>query len=221
MQPAPDRGLLGRPVPGVVGLGEQIADPAQRGRHRAAPRLGGVRGEHQVHAQPAEQAVEMARALIVAELAGRGGHRLAHRRDPGVTLPQRTDPLQLLGQVGEMEIHGERPGHQLGPVQRPAGHQRRDLVPAPVGARAGSVPAPGLDHRPAQPLGVVQEILAAGLAQHLAQDPAEQPYIAPHRRGQLLAVGIPGRRGGRRGSGMLAHRASLVRLYVTAVNPHW
>ena len=161
------------------------------------------------------------------ELADRGGQRLTYRRVARVPLPQGPDPVQFLGQVGQVEVDGERPGHQLGPVQRPAGHQRRDLVPGRVrvraraqpGIRAAGLPTAGVDNRVPQPLGVVQQLLAAGFAQHLAQQAAEQPHVAAQRRGQLLPVGVPGRGGSGRGRGILAHRASLVALCVGPVNP--
>ena len=72
----------------------------------------------------------------------RRGQRLADRRGTGVPLPQRPDPVQFLGQVGQVEVDGERPGDQLGPVQRPAGHQRGDLVPGRIGVRAGPCAGP-------------------------------------------------------------------------------
>ena len=228
-QPAPDVRLLGRAVPGIVQVGEQVGDPAQRGGHRPAARLGGVRGEYRVHPEPAEQVIELVRALVPAQLADRGGQRLADRGVARVPLPQRPHPVQFLGQVGQVEVDGERPGHQLGPVQRPAGHQRRDLVPGRIRGRARPSPAPGslarplpaagVDHRVPQPLGVVQQLLAAGLAQHLAQQAAEQPHVAAQRRGQLLPVGVPGRGGSGRGRGILAHPASLVGLCVRACEP--
>ena len=44
---------------------------------------------------------------------------------------------------------------------------------------AGSRPvAAGLDDRPAQPLDVVEQVLATGFAQHLAEQAAEQPDVA-------------------------------------------
>ena len=226
-QPALDIRLLGRAEPGIVQAGEQVADPAQRGGHRPAPRLGGVRGEYRVHPEPAEQVIELGQALVPAQLADRGGQRLAHRGVARVPLPQRPHPVQFLGQVGQVEVDGERPGHQLGPVQRPAGHQRGDLVPGRVRVRAraqprtraAGLPAAGVDHRVPQPLGVVQQLLAAGFPEHLAQQAAEQPDVAAQRRGQLLPVGIPGRGGSGRGRGILAHPASLVAPCVGPVNP--
>ena len=81
----------------------------------------------------------------------------------------------------------------------------------------------GRDDRLAQPFHVVEQILAAGVAQHLAEHVAEQPDVPAHPPGQLLPVGVTGRaaRGGlplaapyrgclRRCCLVRAHRASLL-----------
>lgn len=53
----------------------------------------------------------------------------------------------------------------------------------------------GRDDRLAQPFHVVEQILAAGVAQHLAEHVAEQPDVPAHPPGQLLPVGVTGRAG--------------------------
>ena len=40
-------------------------------------------------------------------------------------------------------------------------------------------------------LHVIQEILAAGVTQHVAQQAAQQPDVVPHRLGHLVPVEIP------------------------------
>ena len=59
-------------------------------------------------------------------------------------------------------------------------------------ARAGPQAGPGRgrDDRLAQPFHVVEQILAAGFAQHLAEHVAEQPDVTAHPPGQLLPVGV-------------------------------
>ena len=120
--------------------------------------------------------------------------------------------MLFLGQVGEVEIDGKCPGDELSPIKRPASHQRRDLITGRVrrratvrgailasSSRASAVPQgaitrggpAGGDHRQPQPLDIVEQVLATGLAQHLAKQIAEQPDIPAHRLGHLLPVGIP------------------------------
>ena len=50
---------------------------------------------------------------------------------------------------------------------------------------------PGVDDRAPQPFHVVQQALAAGFAEHLAEQVAEQAYVPAHRRRHVLAVGVP------------------------------
>jgi len=51
---------------------------------------------------------------------------------------------------------------------------------------------PGRDDRVPQPFHVVEQILAAGLADHLAEQVTEKPDVPAHQRGQLLPVRLPG-----------------------------
>ena len=48
------------------------------------------------------------------------------------------------------------------------------------------------DDRVPQAFHVVEQILAARLADHLAEQVAEEPHILAHQRGQLLPVRLPG-----------------------------
>ena len=151
-QPAAGLGALGCPGPLVVGNAKQLADPAQHRHYRPAAGLGGVRGQHQVHAQFVEQLEQLSVPGVAAQLGHGGGQRLADRLAAGVALAQLPDALVFLGQVGQVEVHGEGARHLLGPVQAPGGDQGRDRVPGRV------ILAPflvaGLDHGAAQPLHV-------------------------------------------------------------------
>ena len=53
-----------------------------------------------------------------------------------------------------------------------------------------------LDHRVPELLDVIQEVLAAGVAEHFAQQAAEQPDVVPHRAGHLVPVEVPADRSG-------------------------
>ena len=103
-QSAARLGVLGRPGALVVGAAQQLADPAQHRHHGPASGLGGMRGQHQVHAQLAEQLGEVSGPGVAGQLGHGGGQRLAHRLVPGVALPQQPDALVFLGQVGQVEV---------------------------------------------------------------------------------------------------------------------
>jgi hypothetical protein len=51
--------------------------------------------------------------------------------------------------------------------------------------------AAGLDHRVPEFFDIIQEVLAAGIAQHLAQQAAQQPDVVPHRARHLMPVKVP------------------------------
>ena len=155
-------------------------------------------GEHRVYPQPGQQFGEP--AGIRAELCHRGGQRLAPRPAARLPIPlllrevrlaaQHPYPVPFLGQVGQVEVDGEGLGHQFGAGQRPARHQRRDLVAGQVGLVPRRL-VPGRDDRAAQPFHVVEQALAARLADHLAEQVAEQPDIPAQWDGQFLAVRFP------------------------------
>jgi hypothetical protein len=76
----------------------------------------------------------------------------------------------LLGQVGEVEVAGERAGHRHGPLDLPSGDHfgdgvGRDLAPA------------RRDDGFAQAFDVGQQVFAALLGQHLAEQFAEQTHV--------------------------------------------
>ena len=73
---------------------------------------------------------------------------------------------------------------------RSSGHDATSAAISPW-ASSPAVPCRAADHGPPQPLDVVEQALAAGLAEHLAQQVAEQPDIPAHRRRHVLAVGVP------------------------------
>ena len=178
--------MVGRPGPPVVQHVEQPADPAQRGHHGAPARLGGVRGEHQVHAQPGEQVGQVTGPAVVSNLGHRGGERFPQRLLPGIAFPQDANALVLFGQVGQVKVDGEGAGHLLGCLEAPRRDQRRDLVT--VRRVLVALAVAGLDYRTPQPLHVGQQLRPGGIADDLAEDVAEQPDIAPHRLRQRGAV---------------------------------
>ena len=125
-----------------------------------------------------------------------GGERLARRPVGRVTQPQRADALLLFGQVGQVEVHGERAGDLLGPLPRPRGDQRRDRLARRHGLRRSPVRRrTGVDHRVPQPLHVGEQVRPGGLYDHLAEDVAEQPDVPAHLLRQLRGITLPARAG--------------------------
>ena len=84
----------------------------------------------------------------------------------------------LLGQVGEVEVDGERMRDGLRALQRPGGDQGRDLASGII-PRIGT---PRRDDQVPEMLHVIEQVLAAGLAEHIAEHATEQPDIAAHAK---------------------------------------
>ena len=76
---------------------------------------------------------------------------------------------------------------------------------------------PGRDDRLAEPFHVVEQVLAAGLAQHRTEHVAEQPHVAAHRPGQFLPVGVAGRSPRRPASRRAGSRLSVSLLFVSGL----
>ena len=182
--------MLRGPGPLVIDHAQQIADPAQPLDHGAAPGLGGMRGQHQVHAQRFQQLADVLMPRVAVQLGHGGRQRLPYRLIPGIAFAQLADALMFLGQVGQVEVDGEGAGHLLGPVQVPRGDQHRDRVPGRIRRLIAGVPA-GLDHRVPQLLHVGQQLRADRIADDLAEDVAEQPDVASHLLRQPGPVPVP------------------------------
>ena len=135
-----------------VELRQGRGDPLELREHAAALRLGRVRREHELDAEVPQQ-----RGHLVAGDAAppERGDRLAdgladrlRRLLPGPP-PELLDPMDLLGQVDEVEVEGEGGGDRRGPwraagTRRPARAWRRQRC-RPRGAPSrgrGSAPRP-------------------------------------------------------------------------------
>ncbi len=116
------------------------------------------------------QALQQLFDALVAQLLHGVRERLALHPALGVPFAQRADAVVLLGEVGQVEVARERAGHGHGPLDLPSGdhfgdHVGRDLTPARG------------DDGLAQSFDVGQQVVAALLGQHLAEQFAEQPHI--------------------------------------------
>ena len=134
-QPAPDLGVLVGRDALVVEPVEEGEDAPQRHEHRASPRLGRVRREHEADGEVAdERLVALRRVLAQQSPHGLldGALRAPGAGRPG-TLAHAADALLLLGQVGQVEVEAEGLDEVL------------DLLVgrAPRGCRAGSAAGSG------------------------------------------------------------------------------
>ena len=171
----PQRGDLGVPLPGqqigVVQAAQHLADALELREHGAALGLGRMRGEHQLDPEGAEECRHpLGRDAPALDLPDRGADRLADRRGVGASLAlaQGADALRFLGQVHQIEVHGER---------RRRGPSRIDGEGCHLG---GQVPG-GRPRRRAPSLGEganallgLEEIGGLLGAEHVAQRLAEQ-----------------------------------------------
>jgi hypothetical protein len=153
---------------GAVPLGEQVADAADPRGDRPTPRLGGVRREHRVEAHLAEAA----HGLLAAELLGEPAHGVrdgvGHEARRGLALAEDAHAVVLLGQVGEVEVARERAGDLLRALGRERGDEPLGIVDGRV-ARA----LVRVDDQLAEALHVAEQLLPAGLAEHLAEQAAQ------------------------------------------------
>ncbi len=170
--------------PGIVEALELLAHAPDRSHDGAAPCFGGVRGEDGVDLEIRDEALEALPTELRAQLAERRGQRLRLWLRAPVSLAKDARAMVLLGEVGQVEVAGERAGNKLGALQRPRRDEpfRLTLVAAVV-SRA--------DDEPAQLFDVAQKSRAAVIGDDAAEQPSEQADIAPERLGDLLAGGLP------------------------------
>ena len=162
----------------VVVAVEVVPDPVQRRRHRPAPGLRRVGREDGVDAQVPHPRRQLAQ----------GRHRGPHVRRglPGARVrpAEQAGAVPLLGQVDEVEVHGER----LRQARRRRGGQalddegRRLGVPAVCGPRRGLLKA--VHER--------GELAAAGLGEHLTVQVRQQGDV---RHQERVGGGVDGGQG--------------------------
>ena len=154
---------------------EQLAEPEMGSERRAAGRLRGMCGEHELEGDIPGSARDRFRARAgVQDTVERGPKRLA--RDPTLlaVAPSPARPMMLLGDVGQLEVDGERPENArlVRPRQTPnLGDDvslARHLLP-----RIARTKADALDRR--------QQLLALLLDDDLPEHPPEGADVSPKR----------------------------------------
>ena len=156
---------------------------------------------------PELQALQAFGGFFDPDLAGqrgeRGRDRIGRRGRPTsvvggrFALPQHPHPVELLGQVDQVEVARERASHLFGPHRLEVGHQRLGLLDG----REPTVTVRG-DRQFTQPFHVGEQFVPAILREHLPEQLAQQPHVRAERIGHLVtrptpavAVGTGTRRG--------------------------
>ncbi|TWG84011.1 hypothetical protein L603_002200000220 [Cellulosimicrobium cellulans J34] len=169
-----------------VALVEQRRDAADGAGDRAPARLRRVRGEHGAELEPAQAAQRLLAAHLGDELLERLGQRVVGRRgarrELGLALTQHAHAVVLLREVREVEVAREGARDLLGALHRQALDEGLGL-----GQHLARGVVVRADRELAQALDVVEQVLAARLAQHGAEQTAEEADVVAQRGGHVVA----------------------------------
>jgi hypothetical protein len=144
------------------------------------------------------------RAMPLPQLCDRGLQRLPKRVWSLVPLPEHARAMVLFRQVDQVEVACEGSGHLLSPLERPRSHQLLciALIPTVI---------PRADDRPPELFDVAQQLGAAVVRNHLAENVPQHADVPPERCGDLLACDPPPPfQGGGSGRGALSTRANQI-----------
>jgi hypothetical protein len=171
-----------------VALAHQPRDRELGVEDALALHLGGVRGQHRRHVR-----VRQRRRDLRWLHAGSGQPLEAHRQRAGMAVAgalvvlASAHVVPVFGDVGEVAEVAERADHADGLVARQALEQLRQLTPRVLVA----LQAIG-DRQLADALDQLERVGALLLADHLAEDAAEQPDVFDQRRVLRPCVVAPG-----------------------------
>jgi hypothetical protein len=173
--------------------GRQIGPVAQRQNpgdaivflyQRAARDLGGMRCKHELDAQRFDGPPQrVSRDAFVLEPLKRLGARPALRPPSRVPrmISSAADPVVLLGDIGEVEKMGERPGDRSRRGDRHLAKKLGDVVEIGIVAR----PAGALG-RLAHAFHALEQRLALMVAERQPEQLAQEPHVIPQR---LVGIG--------------------------------
>ena len=162
----------------VVELREQAAQ-AEMGREDGSPRgLGRVCGEHELERELPRRAFEL-RGLDgrLAQARDRLRERLARCPLLVLVLAAASEAVVLLGEIRELEVDAERAQHERLPFEVEPPDQPTQLL-----ALRGPARRPRAPGEEADPLLLVEQVLALLLDEDPAQDVPEQTDVTPERR---------------------------------------
>ena len=169
-------GALGTGEPGVVELLEELRDPAVLLEDRARQRLGRMGGQHELDRDPARRRLDLvAGHAVVLERSEGLVEGLAQHPALPLDLSTPPDSVVLLGDVGQVEVDGERPQHDRLGLDA---EQRDRLGEGPRRACVAAATEPG---EQADPLLQAVHVLAFLLAEDAPEDLAEQADVGAER----------------------------------------
>jgi hypothetical protein len=175
---APDAARLVRREARVEPLEQALRDALLLAQQRAAARLGGMRREHRLDRERADQLEHLLRAEARGFERADGILDAARLRALAVleeVIAAAADAVYLLGEIHHLEPHRERPQQIARQSRRPVAHAGGEL-----GARlAGSGAA--ADGGDAVELDQLEQLVAALFAQDLADQRAERVHIVAQR----------------------------------------
>ena len=174
-------------VAAVLGVGQpaqphphQFGDAVLGVEHRAAPCLGGMRGDDRGDQRTVERLGHLLGVEVgVVELEVRRGQGAVLRRFPGSLVDGAAAfAVDVLGDVGQQREMGERADHRDRVAGIDAVEQSRELRTVDLGAAHPERLDPRL-------LDESERLVAVLLAHGVAEDRTEQPDVLPHRLGRL------------------------------------
>jgi hypothetical protein len=202
------RHLLGKPLldgaasrcseEGIVEPVELLGDARVREQDRSPARLGRVRGQHQPHRHVACAALELVRRHVGEELES-ALERVARNPSGVRVLAPATDPVLLLGDVRELEVHGEGAQDECLLLPRDRAYGRAHLFHGAA--------LPGGSRKQAHALDDLQKPFAFLLDEHRSEDGPEEPDVAAEHQsyGAIVSpIAAPGY-GCRRGFSHATH----------------
>ena len=171
------RQLFGRQV-GAVALGQEVRYLHLAVDHALAPYLGRVGGQYRGDGGGLEERPELvAGNACFASVRQRLGHRAVARRRLGLGVgPGATDPVLVLGDVGEVRKIPEGADDLARLLARQPVHDLAELTP-----RGFVLVAAKADRGLADLFDDVEDALALLLAHRVAEDAAEQPCVLAQR----------------------------------------
>ena len=167
------RQLVANVLAGLEPL-QQPAQPDVRHEYPASRRLGRMRRQHELQRDARSSLGQLGRRYprVVEALEG-CGERLPAGAPFAIVAPPPSDPVVLLGQVGELKVDGERPQHCCLALEREGAYLSLESCP-----ELGAPARPRLARERPDPLDRVEELGALLLDEHLTERFPEKPNIA-------------------------------------------
>src|SRR6202158_4955790 len=127
-------------------------------------------GEHGLYHQVTEELANSVLAVARSDLCHRFSQRFRERLCASIALAQRARPVPVFGEIDQLEVARERPGHLLFPIDRPGRHQESGGPIVHIAVARGDDRAPELFNG-------CEQRRAAVLSEHFPKEVAEQAHL--------------------------------------------